>query len=90
MLERRKEESAARRTRHDNEEEAAFRFYRPGMRLPSDVYAVEEAKREAAGLPPLMKRREADAPKHEVATDEAVYERFKKRSVSRLSKWLRR
>ncbi|WVQ78387.1 hypothetical protein IAT38_000473 [Cryptococcus sp. DSM 104549] len=72
MLEIRKQEAAAAAARKNEEDDpgyAAARFYRPNQRLASDIYAIQEAKREAAGQPP----------RHESATDEQVYERFKKR-----------
>lgn len=45
--------------------------------MASDVYAVNSEARQAAGLPPPARPRNRDA--HEQATDEQVYERFKKR-----------
>lgn len=50
-------------------------------KIASDGYAVEEAKREAAGLlpPNITKPRLPHEPRHEAATDEQVYDRFKKR-----------
>ncbi|KAK4688155.1 hypothetical protein P7C73_g1959, partial [Tremellales sp. Uapishka_1] len=62
---------------HDTDYTAA-RFFRPQHRVPSDVYIMEDAKREAAGLPPAAKPK-YDGPRHENATDEQVYDRFKKR-----------
>jgi hypothetical protein len=52
-------------------------------KIASDDYAVEEAKREAAGLlpPNIGKPRIPHEPRHEAATDEQVYDRFKKRYV---------
>ena len=53
--------------------------FRPQHRVASDIYAIEDAKREAAGLPPVSKAPRTDGPRHETATDEQVYDRFKKR-----------
>jgi len=53
------------------------------LRVASDIYAIEDAKREAAGLPTTSKPPRTDVPRHENATDEQVYERFKKRWVAR-------
>jgi hypothetical protein len=54
---------------------------REKARIATDSYAVEEAKREAAGLLPVPapKPRTQHEPRHEAATDEQVYDRFKKR-----------
>ncbi|WWD16039.1 hypothetical protein CI109_100464 [Kwoniella shandongensis] len=70
MMERRKQEAAEAAARGPEEEDyAAARFFRPNQRVASDIYAIQEAKRAAAG----------QAPRLENATDEQVYERFKKR-----------
>ncbi|KAK8869696.1 hypothetical protein IAR55_000264 [Kwoniella newhampshirensis] len=70
MMEKRKQEAVEAALRGPQEEDyAAARFFRPNQRVASDIYAIQEAKREAAG----------QAPRHENATDEQVYERFKKR-----------
>ena len=53
--------------------------YRPNHQLQSDADALEDARREAMGLPPLQRYRRERV---ENATDDQVYERFKKRSVS--------
>lgn len=52
--------------------------FRPHQKIPSDVYAIDDARREQTGFIMAEKptRRE---PRHEAATDEQVYERFKKR-----------
>jgi hypothetical protein len=48
----------------------------------TDNYAIEEARREAAGLLPAQgQKKKEHEPRHEAATDEQVYDRFKKRSV---------
>ncbi|WWC69315.1 uncharacterized protein I206_103253 [Kwoniella pini CBS 10737] len=70
MLEHRKQ-AAAEAAERENEAEdyAAARFHRPHQRVASDIYAIQEARRAEAGL----------APRTENATDEQVYDRFKKR-----------
>lgn len=50
--------------------------YRPNHQLQSDADALEDARREAMGLPPLQRHRRERV---ENATDDQVYERFKKR-----------
>ncbi|WWC89920.1 uncharacterized protein L201_004849 [Kwoniella dendrophila CBS 6074] len=70
MMENRKQAAAEAAQKSKEEEDyAAARFYRPNQRVASDIYAIQEAKRAEAGL----------APRAENATDEQVYERFKKR-----------
>jgi hypothetical protein len=59
--------------------------FNPNLRIQSDEEALEDARREAAGLPPLNRRR---AYREEVASDEMVYERFKKRQVQSLGSGL--
>lgn len=54
------------------------------LKIASDGYAAEEARREAAGLLPAGYNKPKVAqhePRHDSATDEQVYDRFKKRSV---------
>lgn len=54
------------------------------LKIASDGYAAEESRREAAGLLPEGYNKPKLAqhePRHESATDEQVYDRFKKRSV---------
>jgi hypothetical protein len=50
--------------------------HRPHLRIASDIYAMDDTQRVAAGLPPPSRPRNLG---HEQATDEAVYDRFKKR-----------
>jgi len=70
-----------RRLRGNDEEHlASTRFYRPNLRVKSDADIIRDAKREAMGLPPQGD--EEYRPRHErpqMATDELVMERFKKR-----------
>ncbi|ORY24970.1 hepatocellular carcinoma-associated antigen 59-domain-containing protein [Naematelia encephala] len=81
MMEQRKAEEARRaQKRPEDEDYAAARFFKPHQRVPSDAYAFDDAKRDAANAlpataPPPRKPRTG----HETATDEQVYERFKKR-----------
>ncbi len=53
--------------------------YRPNYKVQSDTEALEDARREAMDLPPINRTRRPGGESVEVATDEAVYERFKKR-----------
>ncbi|OCF55769.1 hypothetical protein L486_06520 [Kwoniella mangroviensis CBS 10435] len=70
MMESRKQAALEAAEKEKEEDDyAAARFYRPHQRVASDIYAIQEAKRIEAGL----------APRAENATDEQVYERFKKR-----------
>ncbi|KAG8218994.1 hepatocellular carcinoma-associated antigen 59-domain-containing protein [Butyriboletus roseoflavus] len=62
----------------DEEHLVATRFYRPHLKQKSDVEIMRDAKLEAMGLPPQEDRK----PRHDkpqMATDEMVMERFKKR-----------
>jgi hypothetical protein len=52
--------------------------YRPHHTIQSDAEALEDAKREAAGLP-YLNRGNRQRDRNETATDDQVYERFKKR-----------
>ncbi|OCF36479.1 hypothetical protein I317_04735 [Kwoniella heveanensis CBS 569] len=72
MIEQRKQAALEASKRDPQEEDyAAARFFRPHQRVASDIYAAQEAKRVEGGA----------APRVEHATDEQVYERFKKRWV---------
>lgn len=53
--------------------------YRPQHQIQSDSDALVDAQRQAAGLPPLEKKKDPKARRNETATDEFVMERFKKR-----------
>ncbi|EDR12255.1 uncharacterized protein LACBIDRAFT_292747 [Laccaria bicolor S238N-H82] len=65
---------------NDEEHLVASRFYRPNMRAKSDADILRDAKLEAMGMPP-----QDDSPQRsnqertQMATDEIVMERFKKR-----------
>lgn len=56
---------------------AAARFYRPQFQVQPAEEALEDAKREVQGLAPL--NRASNRERNETATDDQVYERFKKR-----------
>jgi hypothetical protein len=49
--------------------------------VQTDTEALEDAKREVQGLPPINRRGPAKN-RAELATDDQVYERFKKRYVA--------
>ncbi|KAJ7591537.1 hepatocellular carcinoma-associated antigen 59-domain-containing protein [Mycena floridula] len=69
-----------RPVKNDDEEHlVASRFYRPHIKAKSDADIIRDAKLEAMGLPPQegQQRRKSDKP--QMATDEMVMERFKKR-----------
>lgn len=65
---------------NDEEHLAASRFYRPNLKQKSDADILRDAKLEAMGLPPQEEpRRNYNNGGNQMATDEAVMERFKKR-----------
>ncbi|KAG8721543.1 hypothetical protein FRC08_012208 [Ceratobasidium sp. 394] len=70
------------RDANDERHLAAARFFNPHLKVQSDADAMRNAKLEAMGLPPDMDTRgyikERDN-RRDVATDEQVMERFKKR-----------
>lgn len=70
-MEQRKEVQVKRRP--EDEDFAAARYHKPTLRVASDIYAVDDAQREAAGLQPPIAKQEG------MATDAEVYDRFKKR-----------
>lgn len=69
-----------KKTNNDEEHLVASRFYRPNMRAKSDADILRDAKLEAMGMP-----LQDDSPQRsnqertQMATDEIVMERFKKR-----------
>ncbi|KAL4247030.1 TLS1 family protein [Abortiporus biennis] len=73
------EERKERRHGSNTEEHlAATRFYRPNLKPKSDADIMRDAKLEAMGLPPEdYERRPSE--RNQMATDELVMERFKKR-----------
>jgi len=64
---------------NDEEHLAASRFYRPNLKQKSDADILRDAKLEAMGLPPQEEPRRNYHNGTQMATDEAVMERFKKR-----------
>ncbi|EGO02104.1 hypothetical protein SERLA73DRAFT_132900 [Serpula lacrymans var. lacrymans S7.3] len=64
---------------NDEEHLAAARFYRPNLKQKSDADIMRDAKLEAMGLPPQDESRRHHHDRPQMATDEAVMERFKKR-----------
>lgn len=82
VSENRKENRSRPRDGNDERHLAAARFFNPHLKVQSDADAMRDAKLEAMGLPPEMDTRgyikERDN-RREVATDEQVMERFKKR-----------
>ncbi|KAH8083499.1 hepatocellular carcinoma-associated antigen 59-domain-containing protein [Filobasidium floriforme] len=80
MMENRNRNRGQGQKRNEADESfAAARFYRPHHTIQSDAEALEDAKREAAGLPPLNRGNNRQRDRNETATDDQVYERFKKR-----------
>ncbi|KAI0722708.1 hepatocellular carcinoma-associated antigen 59-domain-containing protein [Earliella scabrosa] len=73
------EQRKERMKRDDEAHLAAARFYRPNLKAKSDADIMRDAKLEAMGLRPddHEYRRPSDRP--QMATDEIVMERFKKR-----------
>ncbi|KAJ4479185.1 hepatocellular carcinoma-associated antigen 59-domain-containing protein [Lentinula aciculospora] len=74
------EERSERKKLNNNNEEhlVASRFYRPNLKMKSDADIIRDAKLEAMHLPPSEDQpRRQDKP--QMATDEMVMERFKKR-----------
>lgn len=69
---------------HNSDDIASARFYRPHQNIQSDADALKNAQLEAMGIEPEpeIKRRPnqtGDGRKPEMATDDMVMERFKKR-----------
>ncbi|KAG5648772.1 hypothetical protein DXG03_000121 [Asterophora parasitica] len=65
---------------NDEEHLAASRFYRPNLKAKSDADILRDAKLEAMGLPPQDDQpRQSNNERQQMATDELVMERFKKR-----------
>ncbi|KIJ69789.1 hypothetical protein HYDPIDRAFT_171770 [Hydnomerulius pinastri MD-312] len=72
------ERKERKRVNNDEEHLVASRFYRPHLKQKSDAEIMRDAKLEAMGMPPQQERRSRnDRP--QMATDEVVMERFKKR-----------
>ncbi|KAI0080800.1 hypothetical protein K474DRAFT_1589006 [Panus rudis PR-1116 ss-1] len=79
MLAEERKERERKKVNDDEEHLAATRFYRPNLKAKSDADIIRDAKLEAMGLQPEdhEPRRHNDRP--QMATDEVVMERFKKR-----------
>ncbi|KAG1763180.1 hepatocellular carcinoma-associated antigen 59-domain-containing protein [Suillus occidentalis] len=67
-----------RKRPNDEEHLVATRFYRPHLKQKSDAEIMRDAKLEAMGLPPQGDRKPRGE-RPQMATDEVVMERFKKR-----------
>ncbi|KZT24564.1 hypothetical protein NEOLEDRAFT_427187 [Neolentinus lepideus HHB14362 ss-1] len=64
---------------NDEEHLAAARFYRPNYKPKSDADIMRDAKMEAMGMPPQEDTSRSYNHRPQMATDELVMERFKKR-----------
>ncbi|ESK95117.1 hypothetical protein Moror_13849 [Moniliophthora roreri MCA 2997] len=75
------EDRSDKRTVPKGEEHlVAARFYRPNLKMKSDADIMRDAKLEAMGLQPQDEQpRRTNQDKPQMATDELVMERFKKR-----------
>ncbi|KAI0732792.1 hepatocellular carcinoma-associated antigen 59-domain-containing protein [Fomitopsis betulina] len=78
LTEERKERP--KKAANDEEHLAAARFYRPNLKAKSDADIIRDAKLEAMGLlPEDHEPRQPRSDRPQMATDEMVMERFKKR-----------
>ncbi|KAJ7724859.1 hepatocellular carcinoma-associated antigen 59-domain-containing protein [Mycena metata] len=70
-----------KKVNNDEEHLVASRFYRPNLKTKSDADILRDAKLEAMGMPTQddQPRRNNNEGNAQMATDEAVMERFKKR-----------
>lgn len=69
-----------RKPSNDEQHLVASRFYRPNLKAKSDADILRDAKLEAMGLPPQDDQpRQSNHERQQMATDELVMERFKKR-----------
>ncbi|KAJ7167592.1 hepatocellular carcinoma-associated antigen 59-domain-containing protein [Mycena filopes] len=71
-----------KRANNDEEHLAASRFYRPNLKTKSDADILRDAKLEAMGMPTQddqPRRSNNEGNNAQMATDEVVMERFKKR-----------
>ncbi|KJA29730.1 hypothetical protein HYPSUDRAFT_231504 [Hypholoma sublateritium FD-334 SS-4] len=74
------ERQERKKTKNDEEHLVASRFYRPNTRAKSDADVLRDAKLEAMGMPPQDDSpRRSNHERTQMATDEMVMERFKKR-----------
>ncbi|KAF9236233.1 hepatocellular carcinoma-associated antigen 59-domain-containing protein [Melanogaster broomeanus] len=72
------ERKERKKTSNDEEHLVATRFYRPHLKQKTDAEILRDAKLEARGLPVKEDRKPRDD-RPQMATDEVVMERFKKR-----------
>ncbi|KAK7696312.1 hypothetical protein QCA50_000966 [Cerrena zonata] len=68
-----------RKTNNDEAHLAAARFYQPNLKAKSDADIIRDAKLEAMGLLPEDHEPRRHGERSQMATDEIVMERFKKR-----------
>ncbi|KAK4702151.1 hypothetical protein P7C70_g4077, partial [Phenoliferia sp. Uapishka_3] len=68
---------------HDEEEFAADRFYRTRRPMESDADALAKARKEAQGMAEPPKKPLVGQGRREMATDDQVMDRFKKRQHGR-------
>ncbi|TFK55638.1 hypothetical protein OE88DRAFT_1652042 [Heliocybe sulcata] len=75
------EQKKERKSGANNDEEhlAASRFFRPNFKPKSDADIMRDAKMEAMGLLPQEENSRSHSNRPQMATDEMVMERFKKR-----------
>lgn len=73
------ERQERKKSNNDEEHLAASRFYRPNLRTKSDADILRDAKLEAMGMPAQDHSPRKTAERTQMATDEIVMERFKKR-----------
>lgn len=73
------ERKERKRTNNDEAHLAATRFYQPNLKAKSDADILRDAKLEAMGLPPEEHEYRRSNDRNQMATDEMVMERFKKR-----------
>ncbi|KAK7470307.1 hypothetical protein VKT23_001738 [Stygiomarasmius scandens] len=75
------ERQERKKTNNDEEHLVASRFYRPNLKMKSDADIMRDAKLEAMGLPTQDDHPRRTQDKPQVATDEMVMERFKKKHM---------
>ncbi|KAF5393129.1 hypothetical protein D9757_001220 [Collybiopsis confluens] len=72
------ERQERKKTNPDEQHLVASRFYQPRLKMKSDADIIRDAKLEAMGLPPQDEQPQRQE-KPQMATDDVVMERFKKR-----------
>jgi len=73
------ERQERKKSSNDEEHLVASRFYRPNLRAKSDADILRDAKLEAMGMLPQDNSPRRTTERTQMATDEIVMERFKKR-----------